>query len=152
LVAPGSTTFAERSEVPEQPRILMVEDHPDIADLYQLKLQLEGYRVAVARDGPSGLDLARSLLPDVILLDVHLPVLDGIQVLAELRADNATRNIPVVVFTEDENPSLAATARQFAITDYLIKAQLLPSSLAQVIARALHDRAAQQSQPGAAAS
>ena len=47
-----------------QPRILMVEDHPDVADLYQLKLQLEGYRVAVAADGASGLELASSLRPD----------------------------------------------------------------------------------------
>jgi len=56
-----------------QPRVLMVEDHPDIADLYQLKLQLEGYRVAVAADGVSGLQMARTLKPDVTLLDVHLP-------------------------------------------------------------------------------
>lgn len=128
--------------MPEQPRVLMVEDHPDIADLYQLKLQLEGYRVAVARDGRAGLELARSLLPDVILLDIHLPVMDGLQVLAALRAEDATRRIPVVVFTEDESPNLADTARSYAVTGYLIKAHLLPSSLAQVIARVLHDRGA----------
>ena len=51
--------------MPTQPRVLMVEDHPDIADLYQLKLQLEGYRVAVASNGMTGLQLARELKPDV---------------------------------------------------------------------------------------
>ena len=49
--------------MPAQPRVLMVEDHPDIADLYQLKLQLEGYRVAVAADGVSGLRMARTFKP-----------------------------------------------------------------------------------------
>src|SRR5438309_248759 len=83
--------------MPTQPRVLMVEDHPDIADLYQLKLQLEGYRVAVASNGMTGLKLARDLKPDVILLDVHVPVLDGLQLLAALRADEETRDVLVVV-------------------------------------------------------
>ena len=65
--------------MPPQPRVLMIEDHPDIADLYQLKFQLEGYRVDVAADGVSGLAMARSLKPDVTLLDVHLPYLDGLK-------------------------------------------------------------------------
>jgi len=74
-----------------QPRVLMVEDHPDVADLYQLKLQLEGYRVAVASDGAAGLQLARSLKPDLIVLDIHVPQLDGLQLLAALREDETTR-------------------------------------------------------------
>jgi len=82
-----------------QPRVLMVEYHPDIADLYELKLQLEGYRVAVAADGVSGLELARTLKPDVTLLDVHLPYLGGLQLLAALRDDEATRDLLVVVFS-----------------------------------------------------
>ena len=89
-----------------QPRVLMVEDHPDIADLYELKLQLEGYRVAVAADGVSGLAMARSLKPDVTLLDVHLPYLDGLKLLSALREDETTRDLLVVVFSEDDNPTL----------------------------------------------
>ncbi len=64
--------------------VLMVEDHSDIAELYQLKLQLEGYRVAVASTGLVGLEFARSLKPDVRLLDLHVPQLDGLE-LAALR-------------------------------------------------------------------
>src|SRR5438132_12416019 len=105
-----------------QPRILMVEDHPDVADLYQLKLQLEGYRVAVAADGASSLELASRLRPDVILLDRHLPMLDGMQMLAALREMSDTRDIPVVVFTEDETGKLLAEAERLAVAGQLVKA------------------------------
>jgi two-component system, OmpR family, response regulator AdeR len=123
-----------------QPRVLMIEDHPDIADLYQLKLQLEGYRVAVAPDGVSGLQMARSLKPDVTLLDVHLPYLDGLQLLAALREDEATRNLLVVVFSEDDNPELVQQANRLSAAAYLVKAHLLPSRLSEAIAEVLRNR------------
>ncbi len=123
-----------------QPRVLMVEDHPDIADLYQLKLQLEGYRVAVAADGISGLQLARSLKPDVTLLDVHLPYMDGLQLLASLREDEATRNLLVVVFSEDDSPELIEEAKRLRAAAYLVKAHLLPSRLSQAVGDALRNR------------
>jgi CheY-like chemotaxis protein len=124
------------------PRVLMLEDHRDVAELYQLKLQLEGYRVAVAQDGPSGLDLARSLHPDVILLDVHLPVLDGLQVLAALRDSEEMRQVPVVVFSEDDSYETMERVRGFNVSAYLVKANLLPSTLASVVGDALRDRPA----------
>src|ERR1700686_3608603 len=126
--------------MPSQPRVLMVEDHPDIADLYQLKLQLEGYRVAVAPDGVSGLEMARSLKPDLTLLDVHLPYLDGLQVLATLRDDEATRNLLVVVFSEDDSPKLIEEAKRLSAAAYLIKAHLLPSRLSDAVGDALRNR------------
>jgi len=120
----------------------MVEDHPDIADLYQLKLQLEGYRVAVASNGMTGLQLARELKPDVVLLDVHVPVLDGLQLLAALRADEETRDIVVVVCSEDDSPQLIQEARRLQAAAYLVKARLLPSGLSQKIGEVLHHRGA----------
>ena len=128
--------------MPTQPRVLMVEDHPDIADLYQLKLQLEGYRVAVASNGMTGLQLARELKPDVVLLDVHVPLLDGLQLLAALRADEETRDTPVVVCSEDDNPQLIQEARRLEAAAYLVKARLLPSGLSQKIGEVLRHRGA----------
>jgi CheY-like chemotaxis protein len=119
--------------MPSQPRVLMVEDHPDIADLYQLKLQLEGYRVAVAADGVSGLQMARTLKPDVTLLDVHLPHLDGLLLLATLREDEATRDLLVVVFSEDDSPKLIEEAKRLSAAAYLIKAHLLPRRLSETV-------------------
>jgi two-component system, OmpR family, response regulator AdeR len=123
-----------------QPRVLMVEDHPDIADLYELKLQLEGYRVAVAADGVSGLQMARTLKPDVTLLDVHLPYLDGLQVLATLREDEATRDLLVVMFSEDDSPKLIQEAKRLSAAAYLVKAHLLPSRLSDTVGDVLRDR------------
>jgi CheY-like chemotaxis protein len=126
--------------MPAQPRVLMVEDHPDIADLYQLKLQLEGYRVAVAADGVAGLELARSLKPDVTLLDVHLPHLNGLQLLAALRDDEATRDLLVVVFSEDDSPQLIEEAKRLSAAAYLIKAHLLPRGLSETVGEVLRNR------------
>src|SRR5438132_1136180 len=126
--------------MPTQPRVLMVEDHPDIADLYQLKLQLEGYRVAVASNGMTGLKLARDLKPDVILLDVHVPVLDGLQLLAALRADEETRDVLVVICSEDDNPQLIREAERLQAAAYLVKGRLLPSGLSQKIGEVLRHR------------
>ncbi|HLB75661.1 MAG TPA: response regulator [Candidatus Dormibacteraeota bacterium] len=121
-------------------RVLLIEDHPDIADLYQLKLQLEGYRVAVARTGDVGLALANSLLPDLILLDLHLPGMDGLDLLARLRAQDDTRGTPVVVITEDENPDLMTAAEELGTSGYMIKARTLPKRLAEVVSAALTQR------------
>jgi DNA-binding response OmpR family regulator len=118
-------------------RVLLIEDHPDIADLYQLKLQLEGYRVAIARTGDEGLSLATSLLPDVILLDLNLPGLEGLELLAHLRAKDATNAIPVVVITEDDSPEHVAAAQRLGASAYMIKARMLPKRLAEVVAAAL---------------
>lgn len=117
----------------------MVEDHAEIAELYQLKLQLDGYRVAVAPNGVEGLQMAKSLLPDVILLDMHLPLLTGIDLLRALREDAQTRELPVVVFSDDDSPALIREAQQFNVLHYLIKAQLLPSRLSRTIGEVLSD-------------
>jgi CheY-like chemotaxis protein len=122
-----------------QPRVLMVEDHPDIAELYQLKLQLEGYRVAVASNGIAGLELTRTLKPDVLLLDIHVPQLDGLQLLAALRDDERTRDQLVVVFTEDDNPTLVREAERLQAAAYLLKARLLPRLLSEAINEVLRN-------------
>jgi two-component system response regulator AdeR len=120
----------------------MVEDHPDIADLYQLKLQLDGYRVAVATDGDTGLRLARSLRPDVILLDIHVPQLDGLQLLAALREDEATRDQLVVICSEDDDPQLILEAQRLSAAAYLVKGRLLPSRISRTVGELLRQRGA----------
>jgi len=138
--------------MPPQPRVLMVEDHPDIADLYQLKLQLEGYRVAVASDGVAGLSMARSLMPDLILLDIHMPQLDGLQVLAALREDETTDDLLVVVCSEDDSPQLIKEAQRLGAVAYLVKANLLPSRLSKTVGDVLGQRGeftVQAGRPGA---
>jgi two-component system response regulator AdeR len=126
----------------------MVEDHADIADLYQLKLQLSGYRAALATDGSTGLEMARSLRPDLVLLDIHLPGEDGLQLLAALRAEEATRDIPVIVFSDDDSSELIEEAERLGAAAYLVKARVLPSRLEQVIQSVLSSSPKQGTETG----
>ena len=80
---------------PHSARVLLVEDDVPVAQMYQLKLELDGYVVDVAGDGVSALEKARRTGPDVIVLDIRLPKLDGLGVLEALRADPTTQNVRV---------------------------------------------------------
>ena len=85
------------------PRILVVEDERAVADLIEQILVGEGYTVAVARDGAEGLMLARDWNPDLVLMDVMLPAVDGGTVIRRLKAEEATANIPIVAMSAGRN-------------------------------------------------
>lgn len=78
----------------EQLTILLIEDDPAIAEMYKLKLEMDGYRVNVACSGEEGLEHARQDPPDLAFLDIQLPKMDGLAVLLQLRADDRTERIP----------------------------------------------------------
>ncbi len=80
-------------------RILIVDDEPAVADLIEAVLKEEGYVVAVARDGTRGLVLARDWLPDLILMDVMLPGVDGVTAIRRLKAQPDTAGIPIVAMS-----------------------------------------------------
>ena len=77
----------------------MIDDIPDIREFHELVLVRNGFRVLTAHDGPAGLALAREVHPDIILLDMGLPVMDGWEVARQLRADPATRDVRIVAVT-----------------------------------------------------
>ena len=84
-------------------RILIVDDEPGVADLIDTVLKGEGYTVAIARDGVEGLMLAREWEPDLILMDVMLPGLDGGAAIRRLKNDPATAGIPIVAMSAASN-------------------------------------------------
>jgi CheY-like chemotaxis protein len=93
--------------------ILLVEDHQEIWDFLSRRLKRRGYEVAIAQDGQEGLDKARSEKPDLMLLDMNLPVLDGWTVAQTLKADEATKDIRIIALTAhamagDREKALAA--------------------------------------------
>src|SRR5438552_18808191 len=85
--------------VDEDVNVLFIEDDPAVAEMYKLKLELDGYRVTVAKSGEDGLDHAQSQVPDIVFLDIWLPKMDGFAVLENLRFDGVTRNIPVMIIS-----------------------------------------------------
>ena len=94
-------------------KILLVEDHEEIWDFLSRRLTRRGYEVVVAPDGQQGLDKARSDAPDLLLLDMNLPVMDGWTVAQTLKGDDATKSIPIIALTAhamagDREKALAA--------------------------------------------
>jgi PleD family two-component response regulator len=113
--------------------ILLVEDDRDIAQMYRL-IQYDGYRVHVAMTGQMALALAFQSRADLVLLDVGLPTIDGLQVLTALRADHRTLSLPVVILSDYDDPDLVATGLQLGAIDYLINSQVTPAGVSGRIA------------------
>jgi diguanylate cyclase (GGDEF)-like protein len=102
-------------------RILVVDDDPDIAGFVQMSLRVEGYDVAVAHDGLAALQLVRSYQPDLMILDVMMPELDGIEVLRRVRADPVTTALPVIVLTAKGQTPDKVIGLQAGADDYVVK-------------------------------
>ena len=102
-------------------RILVVEDDQDIRELLVDSLQDMGYEVSEAPDGISGLAKAQAELPDVLLLDVMMPLLDGFQVLETLMNDPATRSIPIIMVSARGKGPEIQKALQVGAWDYITK-------------------------------
>jgi CheY-like chemotaxis protein len=81
------------------PRLLLVEDNEMNRDMLSRRLQRKGYSVLIAHDGEQGLSLACSEIPDLILMDISLPFMDGCEVTRRLKANTRTRHIPVIALT-----------------------------------------------------
>ena len=113
--------------------VLLVEDDPSVLEMYRLKLELDGYRVNTALDGEEGLRKAGDLAPDIIFLDIRLPKMDGLEVLRKLRAQDTTRNIPVIILSNYDEEDLVARGLRLGAHEYLIKARTTPSSLSEGI-------------------
>src|SRR5690348_14647274 len=119
---------------PDDVRVLFVEDDVSVAQMYQLKLELDGYVVDVAGDGIAALEKARSTHPDIIFLDIRLPKLDGLAVLESLRAEPSTARIPVVILSNWNERELVDRGISLGALDHLIKSQTTPARLSQGLA------------------
>jgi DNA-binding response OmpR family regulator len=110
-------------------RVLFVEDDPSVAQMYKLKLELDGYDVEVASDGEKALEIARRDRPDIIFLDIRLPKLDGFGVLEALRGEPKTERLPVVILSNYSERQLIDRGLKLGALDYLIKTQTTPAHL-----------------------
>lgn len=116
-------------------KVLVIEDDLAISGLYQRTLTLSGYEVILALDGEEGLAKARAELPDIILLDIVIPKINGLEVLRQLKADSNTQKIPVVVMTnsikyKDEEVVSGAVK-------YIVKSDYEPRQISGMVADVL---------------
>ena len=125
--------------------ILIIEDDPDIVELLQYNLEKESYSVRTANDGESGLQAARRYKPDMILLDLMMPGMDGLEVCQHLRQDSSTATIPLMMITAKSEESDVVSGLELGADDFLSK----PFSPREVVARvrALLRRGQRDSKP-----
>ena len=109
--------------------VLIIEDDLFISGMYADKLVSEGFQVYSAADGRNGLRLARESRPDLILLDIILPVVDGFEVLRQLKQDKERAATPVIILTNISDPELIKTGLSLGAADYLVKAHFVPSEV-----------------------
>jgi CheY-like chemotaxis protein len=101
--------------------VLVVEDSPTQALHVQTLLEQEGVHVVLAGDGPEGIALAQRVRPDLVILDMQLPGMNGLQVCRELKQAPTTAEIPVILFTRHDDPQMIAMGLQSGIVDYIPK-------------------------------
>jgi CheY-like chemotaxis protein len=115
-------------------RILIVEDYQDAREMYALYLGSLGYEVDLATDGHEAIAQARAELPDVIVLDIALPKLDGLAVMRVLRGEKSTAKVPIITLSASAGPEVSAEAVE-AGADLVLEKPCLPNELAIAIRR-----------------
>lgn len=118
-------------------KILLVDDDEALRQLYNLELSGRKFETVEAVDGEDGLSKAKSEKPNLILLDVMMPKLDGLATLTKLKADPLTKDIFVVMLTNFGQENLVQQALNLGATDYLLKYKVTPSEMADKVAQIL---------------
>jgi len=121
-----------------KPSVLVIEDSASVRRLIEVCLRVLDVEVDAAEDGIKGLDTARTTLPDLIVLDIGLPGMDGWEVLRHLRAGNETTHIKVLVLTAHAQPEVAEQAAQGGADDFMTK-PFRPGELRERLEKLLAD-------------
>jgi CheY-like chemotaxis protein len=105
------------------PKVLIVEDEKIIADLLQKKLEKEGYEVSIARDGEKGLGMIKEIWPDLILLDIAMPIMGGFGVMEEINKNPTLKRIPIIVMFDSADSFELKRAQGLGAKDWIIKTE-----------------------------
>ena len=116
-------------------KIVLADDEEFIVAAYKDGLEQAGYSVTVARDGAEALQAVKNVMPDLVLLDLIMPKLNGFEVLRAIKADDSTKHIPVIVLLNLSQPTDEAEARQTGALDAIVKADISLEDLTERIAK-----------------
>ncbi|MEK7598206.1 MAG: response regulator [Patescibacteria group bacterium] len=119
--------------MPNNKKIMIVEDDSFVLDIYQTKLSQEGYTVIEARNGVEAMKKLEKEKPDLILLDILMPYMDGIEVLKKIREREDLKNIPVILLTNLSQKEEINVGLGLGASDYLIKSHFTPSEVMEKI-------------------
>lgn len=113
-------------------RILLVDDEPDIVETAAFMLQARNYLVSTASGGLEGIEKAKKEHPDLILLDIMMPEVDGYDVCMRLKADEDTKHIPIIMLTAKGESEAVLRAHKLGAEDYIVKPFSLPILLGKL--------------------
>ena len=119
-------------------KILLVEDDSMIVRMYQRKLEAEGFKVALAFNGEEGLAALKKETPDLVLLDIMMPKMNGIEMLKAVKADPALKSVPVVILTNlGDRPEDVQKCKELGALDYWVKANISLKEITERIRKIL---------------
>lgn len=114
-------------------KIAIIEDEPDIQQMYRFRLELEGYKVQVAYDGVQGLAVVRSFRPDLVLLDLRMPVMSGDVMLERMRSEDWGSSARVIILTNISRDEAPQKLRFLNVDRYIVKAHHTPAQIVQIV-------------------
>lgn len=114
-------------------KVLLIEDDPLIYRLYEKLFKLEGFEIELAENGKLGLEKVGSVKPDIILLDIMMPEMNGIEFLTNLKADETTKDIPVIVLTNMSDMNVAQMAQAKGAVLIIVKSQAEPDHVVESV-------------------
>lgn len=123
-------------------KALVVEDDVDLQFLYKLKLEHEGFEVKLASNGVEGLRTIKDWLPDIVLLDLMMPVMSGSEMLAHLRAERWGSEVRVIVLTNISKDEAPPALRFLHVDRYVVKAHYTPGQIIRIVQEVLETNAA----------
>lgn len=118
-------------------KIAIIEDDSAISQMYRIKFESEGYEVDTAENGVLGLELAESMKPDIILLDLMMPEMGGHEMLKKLREQSWGHNIKVVILTNMGEQEAPEGIRDLGISAFILKADMTPRQVAEIVKKQL---------------
>lgn len=123
------------------PKVMIIEDDEVIREIYALKLEMEGFPTAVAENGRIALDRIQEFGPEVILLDMMMPVMGGLEFMKEFRTRQVSPKAEVIVFSNISAPGQMSEVMQLGASDYWVKSDFTPEKVVQEIRRRWGKRA-----------
>lgn len=121
-------------------KIAIIEDDVTIVQMYRTKFLNEGYTVEMAGDGVVGLKLIKEFQPDIVLLDLMMPTMNGIDMLRELRKLPGGKEVRVVVLTNMGDDETAQSVKGLGVLEYIVKAEMTPSKVAERVKELLKNK------------
>jgi two-component system alkaline phosphatase synthesis response regulator PhoP len=118
-------------------KILIIEDEKMLAEMYKEKLEMEGFKVSLAFDVKEGIELSKKEKPDLILLDILLPVENGTSFLKRQKEDKEIFEIPVIAFSNYDDQKTKKEAMELGVKEYLIKTNYTPTEIIEKIKKYL---------------